>query len=189
MRNALVDTALNGMWLAHGAQGEPEDGRLRCGLTKQSQPPQVSRRAEFNGERVERDLSMVLEAEGHTRHYFYRTDGTRITALGRPRPARGAVRSHRAPRPLAAGLRRTAVVAGVWITETQQRFDLALAAISALLVAGVIFNAFGLASWLFSADGSTMWTFWLIGIGLWALALSIFFTFMNHPVPRHAKGR
>jgi Zn-dependent membrane protease YugP len=78
---------------------------------------------------------------------------------------------------------------GHWLTETQQRFDLALAAISALLVGGVIFNSFGLASWVFASSATTAWTLWFIGFGLWMFALAVFFTFMNHPAPRHGIRR
>jgi hypothetical protein len=116
----------------------------------------------FSGDCVEGDLSMVLEAEGPTRRYFYRADGTWTTDRGWAGPARDAVRS---------------------------RFDLALAAISALLVGGVIFNSFGLASWVFASSATTAWTLWFIGFGLWMFALAVFFTFMNHPAPRHGIRR
>jgi len=72
------------------------------------------------------------------------------------------------------------------VTASQRRFDLALAAVSALLLGGMVFNAFGLASWLFSANRRTMWSFWFLGTGLWVLAMGIFFSFLNHPLPRHA---
>jgi Zn-dependent membrane protease YugP len=143
----------------------------------------------FSGDCVEGDLSMVLEAEGPTRRYFYRADGTWTTDRGWAGPARDAVRSHRARRQTAAGLGEVAENVGHWLTETQQRFDLALAAISALLVGGVIFNSFGLASWVFASSATTAWTLWFIGFGLWMFALAVFFTFMNHPAPRHGIRR
>jgi tellurite resistance protein TehA-like permease len=70
----------------------------------------------------------------------------------------------------------------------QRRRDVGLAAICAMLVLGVIFFGFGLASWLFASAG-TAWTFWLLGFGTWLLAASIFFYFMNDPYPRHRRER
>lgn len=69
------------------------------------------------------------------------------------------------------------------------RFDLGLAGIFVLLIVGGVFVCMGLASYLFSDDGATVWTYWIVGIGLWLTAMTIFFTFMMHPVPRHGIRR
>lgn len=66
----------------------------------------------------------------------------------------------------------------------QRRKDLALAVISLIMVIGVIFLGFGMASWVF-ASAAVAWTFWLLGLGLWMTAASIFFYFMDDPYPRH----
>lgn len=53
---------------------------------------------------------------------------------------------------------------------------------------GVIFFAFSLASYLFSNTMSA-WGLFLMGLALWIMAFGIFFSFMDHPYPRHRKTR
>lgn len=109
---------------------------------------------------------------------LHRPDGG-VLVLGRvddPRP-----RSRR-PRPARAGrldLRNK-------LTATEH--DWALAGISGLLVVGVIFFVFGMATWLFTDLGSA-WTYWLLGFGSWVLALGVFFSFMDNPYPKHRRYR
>lgn len=75
-----------------------------------------------------------------------------------------------------------------YVTFKQQKNDLALAGISALLILGVVFFVFSMASWLFYTS-EVAWTFFWIGLGVWIFSLGIFFYFMNDPYPRHQRRR
>lgn len=78
---------------------------------------------------------------------------------------------------------------GRWVRAKQQRVDTALAIICFFLVLGAIFLAFGGAAYLFYPDPSVSWTFWALGFGMWLASMTVFFSFMDWPSPRHARVR
>lgn len=123
-----------------------------------------------------------------SRRRFRRIDGTYIELDDGPDDPGPAVRSRRAKPQSRLPFGRALSKLGSFLTSLTVKFDLALGVICALLVAGVIFFGFGMAGWLFF-DADVAWTYWLLGLGFWAIALGIFFLFMNDPYPRHGRKR
>jgi hypothetical protein len=78
---------------------------------------------------------------------------------------------------------------GKWVRATQKRFDIALAVVCFFLVMGAIFMSFGGAAYLFFSDPSVHWTFWTLGLAMWIVSMTMFFSFMDWPLPRHTRER
>ncbi len=106
----------------------------------------------------------------------------------RRRPAGPYVRRHGAD-DLQSAVLDSIEAFGEKLWKATGAYDLSLAGVSALVVAGFIFNAFALASHFFVVQYHTMWTFWAIGTALWLFALAIFFLFLTDPAPRHRQRR
>lgn len=130
---------------------------------------------------------MVLETQVRSRREFRRTDGSVIDIPGGPAMARRRVRTHRSVDETAVGA--VAAQFGAWVRRTQRRFDTALAVVCSFLVAGAAFFIVGLVNFYLHLDSGRSWLFWLIGFGDWAVAMLIFFSFMNGPLPRHRLTR
>lgn len=78
---------------------------------------------------------------------------------------------------------------GSWVRAKQARVDMALAVVCFFLVLGAVFLSFGGTAYLFFPDPSVSWTFWALGFGMWLVSMTIFFSFMDWPLPRHARVR
>lgn len=78
---------------------------------------------------------------------------------------------------------------GKWVRATQSRVDTALAIVCFFLVMGAIFMSFGGAAYLFFSDPAVHWIFWGLGLGMWLMSMTIFFSFMDWPLPKHSRGR
>lgn len=130
---------------------------------------------------------MAMEAQVQPRRQFRRTDGSVIDIPGRPAVVRARVHTHRYGDTTVFG---TAVEQfGGWVRKTQARFDLALAFVCSMLVAGAVFFILGLINFSLHLNSARGWLFWLIGFGDWIVAAGIFFSFMNGPLPRHRLTR
>jgi hypothetical protein len=67
--------------------------------------------------------------------------------------------------------------------------DLGLAAASALVVMGLIFNVFALVAYAFKVDHDLAFIMGCFGTAFWLAAVLVWYFFLADPEPKHGKRR
>jgi hypothetical protein len=134
---------------------------------------------------------MATQALRNRRSFVY-PDHSNGAYVHRSEAPRGYVRRHGRRHECRAQLQAGLAYALVGV-KTSIRYlmkhDLPLAATSALVVLGLVFNVFALVAYTFQMDGNLGITFGSFGTGLWLFAAAVFAIFLSRQQPRHGTRR